>query len=73
MKRRVRVFGTSAILPLLSGAKGEADAGLIMHGAMECFELAERLIDAGNRIIENEKNGKMRSDPGFLRRQGGIG
>ena len=71
MKRRVRVFGSTAILPLIAGTKGEADTGLIMNGAMECFELAERLIEAGNKIIDNERNGRTRTTPGFLRKERG--
>lgn len=69
MKRHVRVFGSTAVLPLIAGAKGEADTGLIMNGAMECFELAERLIDAGNAILDNEKNGRTRTGPGLFRNE----
>jgi hypothetical protein len=69
MKRRVRVFGSTAVLPLITGGKGQADAGLILNGAMECFELAEQLISAGEKIVENERCPEKKTGPGFYGRK----
>jgi hypothetical protein len=55
MAKRIRVWDSTAILSVVSGVPGGASAGLILNGAEACFNLAEELIDAGNKIIENEK------------------
>ena len=65
MKNRIRVFGTNALLTLITGHKGDADAGLVLHGSMQCFDLAEAILEAGNRIAEAERTAKIPSDPGF--------
>ena len=56
MKDRVKVMGNIAIVKVISGRPGDADTGLILHGANQCFQLAEVLIEAGQRIKDNEKN-----------------
>lgn len=56
MKDRIKVMGNIAILKVITGRPGDADTGLILHGADQCFNLAEALIEAGQRIKENEKN-----------------
>ena len=56
MKDRLKVMGNIAILKLLSGRPGDADTGLILHGADQCYELAEVLIEAGDKIKNNEEN-----------------
>lgn len=55
MKDRVMVMGNTAILKVISGRPGDADTGLILRGSNQCFELAEILIEAGERIQEYEK------------------
>ncbi len=67
MKNRVRVFGTTALLTLITGQKGDADTGLFLHGSMQCFDLAEALLEAGNQIAETESTQKVPPDPGFYR------
>ena len=56
MKDRVKVMGNIAILKLLAGRPGDADTGLILHGADQCLELAEVLVAAADKIKENEEN-----------------
>jgi len=56
MKDRLKVMGNIAVLKLIAGRPGDADTGLILHGADECFALAEVLIQAGDKIKENEEN-----------------
>ena len=53
LRRRVMVKGNVAIVKLISGGPGDGDGGLILHGADQCYELAERLVEAGDRIREN--------------------
>lgn len=65
LKNRIRVFGTNALLTLITGRKGDADAGLVLHGSMQCFDLAEAILEAGNRIAEVERTAKIPPDPGF--------
>jgi hypothetical protein len=55
MKDRVKVLGNIAILKVITGRPGDADTGLILHGADQCFLLAEVLINAGECIKENER------------------
>jgi hypothetical protein len=54
MKDRVKVMGNIAILKVITGRPGDADTGLVLHGADQCFLLAEVLISAGEHIKENE-------------------
>jgi len=56
MKDRIKVMGNIALLKVISGRPGDADTGLILHGADQCFSLAEALIEAGEAIQRNEKN-----------------
>lgn len=65
MKNRIRVFGTNALLTLITGRKGDADAGLVLHGSMQCFDLAEALLEAGNQIANAERATQVPVDPGF--------
>ena len=67
MRSRVRVFGTTAIVKLISGREGDADSGLFLRGPTQCFDLADALIDAGLAIAEAEKKAKVPPDPGFYR------
>lgn len=55
MKDRIKVMGNVAILKVISGRPGDADTGLILHGADQCFRLAEALIEAGEHIKQNNK------------------
>lgn len=59
------MFGTNALLTLITGRQGDADAGLVLHGSMQCFDLAEALLDAGDRIADIELATKVPADPGF--------
>jgi len=68
MKQRVRVFGTNALVILISGTQGNADTGLFLHGPEQCFDLADALIAAGERIIKNEKNTPVPPGPTFFGR-----
>ena len=56
MRNRLRVAGNMAVLRLISGGTNDASSGLILHGADQCFELANALIEAGDKIVENENN-----------------
>lgn len=56
MKDRIKVMGNIAVLKVITGRPGDADTGLILHGADQCFQLAEALIEAGQYIKSNEKN-----------------
>jgi hypothetical protein len=55
LRRRVMVKGNVAIVKLISGGPGDADGGLILQGADQCYELAERLVEAGDRIVANSQ------------------
>lgn len=67
MKNRVRVFGTTALLTLITGQKGDADTGLFLHGSVQCFDLAEALLEAGRQIADTESTQKLPPAPGFYR------
>lgn len=56
MKDRLKVMGNIAVLKLITGRPGDADTGLILHGANACYELAEALVQAGDKIKDNEEN-----------------
>lgn len=56
IRNRLRVAGNIAVLKLISGGTKDASSGLILDGANKCYELASALIEAGDRIMENEKN-----------------
>jgi hypothetical protein len=59
MKDRIVIVGSSAILKLIAGTKDGPSSGLILHGAEQCFELAELLIQAGERIGDNKEYNVM--------------
>lgn len=67
MKERIRVFGTTALLKLISGNRGDADTGLFLHGSMQCFDLAEALLEAGKQIAEAERTAPIPPEPSFYR------
>ena len=56
MKDRLKVMGNIAILKVLTGRPGDVDTGLILHGADDCYSLAEMLVQAGDKIRENEEH-----------------
>lgn len=49
---RVKVTGSYCIVKLIVGGRGMPDSGLILHGEKQCYDLAEELIRAGERISE---------------------
>lgn len=55
IRRRVMVKGNVAIVKLISGGPGDADGGLILQGADQCYDLAERLVEAGDLIRSNSQ------------------
>lgn len=52
---RIKVLGTSCIIKLIAGSTDGMGAGLILHGEDQCYDLAEQLINAGDRIAYNRK------------------
>lgn len=66
MKQRVRVLDTTAIVVLVSGSKGDADTGLFLRGSLQCLDLAELLIEAASKIMDNEDRAQVPSGPGFF-------
>lgn len=52
---RVKVAGSYCIVKLIVGGRDAPDSGLILHGEKQCYDLAEELIRAGERISKHRK------------------
>jgi hypothetical protein len=52
---RVKVTGSYCIVKLIIGGRDAPDSGLILHGEKQCYDLAEELIRAGERISEHRR------------------